>query len=179
MKILEKRVISDRNVVFRYPKSSDLIEMMKTINSLVEEHVDIAKATKVNYKQEKIWLTDVLKSIRKNESIMIVAQVDGDVVGSCQVTRDIFDVSRHVGTLGVALQKEVRGIGIGTRLVKLCLTESKKIGIKIVKIYVFDTNKEAMKFYKKFGFKEIGRIRRGVLHNNRYKDDIIMTKQLF
>lgn len=178
MRILEKRIISDRNVVFRYPKPSDLIELMRTINSLVEERADIAKATKVTYKQEKIWLADVLKSIKKKESIMVVAQVDDVVIGSCQIIKDSFDVSRHVGTLGIALRKESRGIGIGTKLVQLCLAESKKIGIKVVKIYVFDSNKKAMKFYKKFGFKEAGRIRDGVFHNNRYKDDIIMTKRL-
>lgn len=178
MKILEKRMISGKNVVFRYPKPSDLRQMMTAINSMVEERVEIAKTTRVTYKEEKAWLANLLKSIRRKEAVMVVAEIDGVYAGGCQVIRDNFDVSRHVGMLGVGLTKQARGIGIGTRLVELCLSESKRIGIKLVKLYVFDTNKSGRRFYKKLGFKYAGRIKKGVFHNGRYKDDIIMTKRL-
>lgn len=176
MKILEKRIISGKNVVFRHPKSSDLKQMMKAINSMVDERAEIAKTTKVSYREEREWLENLLRAIRKKESVMVLAEVDGVYVGSCQVIRDNYDVSRHVGTLGVGLTKSARGIGIGTRLVEMCLSESKKIGIKLVKLYVFDTNKSGRSFYKKLGFRETGRIKKGVFHNRRYKDDMIMVK---
>jgi RimJ/RimL family protein N-acetyltransferase len=100
-------------------------------------------------------------------------------MGGCEITKDNFDVSRHVGTLGIGLRKDVRGMGIGKKLVRLCLCESKKkLELKIVKIYVFDTNKSARLFYKRLGFKEVGKIPKGVLHNGKYKDDIIMAKRL-
>jgi RimJ/RimL family protein N-acetyltransferase len=178
-KTLEKQTIDGKSIVFRYPKPSDTAHMVKTINSLINERVDIAKTTKVTFKEEKEWLVNVLKSIRKKERIMIVVEVDGVVVGSCEVIKDTYDVSRHVGTLGIGLRKEIRGIGIGKKLVELCLTNSKKkLGLKIIKLYVFNTNKTARSFYKRFGFKEAGRIQRGVYHNFRYKDDIIMIKWL-
>lgn len=178
MKILKKEVVSGKNLVFRYPRSADLKDLMRTINSLVQERVEIAKTKKVSYKQEKIWLSNVLKSIRKNETIMVVVEMDGVVVGSCQITKDPFDVSRHVGTLGVALRKQGRGIGIGSKLIELSLIESRKIGIKLVKLYVFNTNNTARRLYKKFGFVDAGKIRNGVFHGGRYKDDIIMIKRL-
>jgi hypothetical protein len=55
----------------------------------------------MTFKEEKSWFNDVLKAIRKKEKVMIVAEIDGVIVGSCEVTRDIFDVSRHVGTLSI------------------------------------------------------------------------------
>ncbi len=178
-RILKKQAIGGKNVVFRHPKASDVKGMMNMINSLVRERVDIAKTKKVTLRQEKRWLADTLRSIRKKEKIMIVAEVDGALVGSCEVAKDTYDVSRHVGMLGVGLRREARGLGIGKKLVQLCLCESKKtLGTKLIRLYVFDTNEAGKSLYKKIGFKETGRIPRGVLHNRKYKDDIIMVKRL-
>lgn len=152
---------------------------MNLINSLVKERVDIAKTTKMSLKQEKIWLDSTISSIKKKEKIMILAELDGVCVGSCEITRDTFDVSKHVGTLGIGIIKKARGVGIGTDLVQLCLVEAKeKLGLKLVKLYVFDTNNIGKSLYEELGFKEIGRIPNGVYHNKKYKDDIIMAKKL-
>jgi RimJ/RimL family protein N-acetyltransferase len=178
-RILKEQVIGGKIVVFRHPKASDAKEMMNLINSLVEERAEIAKTAKVTSSEEKKWLADALSSIRKKEKIMITVEVDGIIVGSCEVTQDSYDVSRHVGTLGIGLRKEARGLGIGKKLVQLCLCESKKtLGLKLIRLYVFDTNKIGKSFYKKIGFKETGRIPRGVFQNGKYKDDIIMVKRL-
>jgi RimJ/RimL family protein N-acetyltransferase len=178
-RIPKELVIGGKNVIFRHPKASDVKEMMNLINSLVEERAEIAKTTKVTLREEKKWLADALSSIRKKEKIMIIVKVGGVLVGSCEVTQDSYDVSRHVGTLGIGLRKDARGIGIGKKLVQMCLCESKKtLGLKLIKLYVFDTNKMGRSFYRKIGFKEAGKITNGVFHNNRYKDDVIMTKRL-
>ncbi len=177
--ILLKKKIFEKILIFRYPKPSDVKDLMNLINSLVKERVDIAKTTKMSLKQEKIWLNSTLESIKKREKVMIIAELDGVCVGSCEITRDSFDVSRHVGTLGIGIIKKARGVGIGTDLIRLCLGEAKKkLGLKLVKLYVFDTNKVGKNLYEEIGFKEIGRIPKGVLHNKKYKDDIIMAKKL-
>ena len=177
--ILQKRTILDKTLIFRYPKQTDVKDLLNLINSLVKERVDIAKTTKMTLSKEKAWLDQTLELIRKKEKIMIVAELDGVCVGSCEITKDQYDVSRHVGTLGIGIIKQARGIGIGTSLIQLCLKEAKKkLGIKLVKLYVFDTNKIGKSIYEEIGFREIGRIPKGVLHNNKYKDDIIMAKRL-
>lgn len=178
-KILLKKKICEKTLIFRYPKPSDVKDLMNLINSLVKEHTDIAKTTKMTLKQEKIWLDSTISSIKKKEKIMIIAELDGICVGSCEITRDQYDVSRHVGTLGIGIIKKARGIGVGTELVRLCLAEAKKkLGLKLVKLYIFDTNKIGRNLYEELGFTEIGRIPNGVLHNKKYKDDIIMAKKL-
>ena len=177
--ILKKYTIFDKVVVLRYPKSSDAKDLRNVINSLVKENVDIAKTTQVTIQQEKTWLKQTMQSIKNKEKIMIVVEIDGIVVGSCEITRDTYDVSRHVGTLGIGLIKEARGNGIGTSLIKLTLSEAKKkLGLKMVKLYVFDSNNKGKNFYEEIGFREIGRIPNGVYHNKKYKDDIIMAKTL-
>lgn len=177
--ILQKKTILEKTVIFRHPNPSDAKDLMDLINSLVKERADIAKITKMTLKKEKLWLGQTLEAIKKKEKIMIVVQLDRVCVGSCEITKDQYDVSRHVGTLGIGLKKQARGIGIGTNLIQLCLKEAKKkLGIKLVKLYVFDTNNVGKNLYEEIGFKEIGRIPKGVLHNGKYKDDIIMAKKL-
>ena len=151
---------------------------MNLINSLVKEGADIAKVKPVTLKEEKVWLKKSLELIRKKNKVLLVAELDGIIVGSCEITRDTYDVSQHVGTLGIGLVKNARGIGIGTILIKESLSAAKKIGIKLVKLYVFDSNNKGKNLYEEIGFAEIGRIPKGVYHNKKYKDDIIMVKRL-
>jgi RimJ/RimL family protein N-acetyltransferase len=169
----------DKTVIFRYPRISDAKDLMNLINSLVKEGADIAKTTQVTLEEEKIWLKNTLVSIKNKEKIMILAEMDGMVVGSCEITKDTYDVSRHVGTLGIGLVKSARGIGIGTKLIKTALSEAKKkLKISLVKLYVFESNNKGKSLYEEIGFREIGRIPKGVFHNRKYKDDIIMARSL-
>jgi RimJ/RimL family protein N-acetyltransferase len=177
--ILKKYKIFDKTIILRYPRPSDAQDLMNLINSLVKEGADIAKAKPVTIEEEKIWLKDFITSIKNKEKIIILAEMDSVCVGSCEVTKDAYDVSRHVGTLGIGIIKQARGIGIGTTLIKTTLDEAKKkLGLELVKLYVFDSNNIGRSIYAELGFKEIGRIPKGVYHNKKYKDDIIMAKTL-
>jgi RimJ/RimL family protein N-acetyltransferase len=177
--ILKKYKILDKTIIFRYPKPTDAQDLMNLINSLVKERADIAKSKPVTVQEERHWLKNSITSIKNKEKIIILAELDGVCVGSCEITRDTYDVSRHVGTLGVGIIKHARGSGIGTTLIKITLDEAKKkLGLKLVKLYVFDTNHIGKSLYEEIGFKEIGRIPKGVYHNKKYKDDVIMAKPL-
>lgn len=175
----KKFQILEKTIIFRYPKISDIKGMMNLINSLVIERTDIAKSTQVTFQEERAWLEDTIKSIKEKNKVILIAEIDGKIVGSCEITRDPYDVSRHVGTLGIGLAKDARGIGIGAKLVRQTMHEGKKkLHLKLVKLYVFDSNNVAKNLYKEIGFSEIGRIPNGVYHNKKYKDDIIMAKRL-
>jgi len=178
-KAIEKGVYGGKSIVFRYPKMSDAKGAMETINAAVEEKVDIAKMTKVTVAQEKKWLSSVLKAIKTKEKAFVAIELDGAYAGSCEIAKDRVDSRRHVGTLGIGMQKEIRGMGIGKRAMELCIKEAKKIlGISIVKLEVYHTNKIGIRLYKKLGFRIVGRIKKGALHWGRYKDDITMVKYL-
>jgi len=177
--LAKKFQILDKVLVLRHPEMSDVQGLMSLINSLVSEKSDIAKTTQVTLFQERAWLKNTIKSIQNKEKLMILAEMDGKIIGSCEITRDPYDVSRHVGTLGIGIIKEARGIGIGTRLVQEALSEAKKkLRLGLVKLYVFDSNNIGKSLYEEMGFTEIGRIPKGVYHNKKYKDDIIMAKRL-
>ena len=109
------------------------------------------------------------KKSLKGEVIGVVAEVDEKVVASSEVGRRSGSMS-HIGFLGVAVKKGYRGIGIGKELVKTLIEESKKTGSKVLVLEVFDSNTIAKSLYTKLGFKNAGRIPKGVFKRGKYID---------
>lgn len=120
-----------------------------------------------------------MKAVKKKGKVFVAIEVDGEYAGSCEITRDEMNTKKHIGTLGIGLRKEIRGLGIGKKAMQICIKEAKKsLGISIVKLEVYNTNKPGIGLYKKLGFRITGRIKKGALHWGKYKDDITMVKYL-
>jgi len=126
---------------------------------------------------EADWLGSRLARIEKKQLIAVVAEVDGKVIANSEVEKRGSFMS-HLGYLGIAIRKGYRGIGIGTKLIQTLINESKKMGLEILVLDVFDVNQPAKALYKKMGFKEVGRIPNGIHKNGRYMDLVRMTREL-
>lgn len=66
-------------------------------------------------------------------------------------------VSDDVPELGMALLKPYRGKGVGTALLTKLMDELKARGISKLSLSVDPDNCAAVKLYRRFGFKEVGR----------------------
>jgi RimJ/RimL family protein N-acetyltransferase len=76
--------------------------------------------------------------------------------------------------------KQFREEGVGTILIEQTIMAaiSQLSNMKIVELGVFGNNPIAIHLYKKFGFKEYGRLPEGILHRGEYIDHIYMYKQV-
>jgi len=63
-------------------------------------------------------------------------------------------------------------------MMKTLIDQARKMGLKILTLTVFATNKIAIHVYKKVGFKEVGRIPKAIYRNEKYIDRIIMVKEI-
>lgn len=170
--------IDDTEVIFRYPEMSDAKDLERLINSLIEEKAAITLDREQSFEEELSWLSETLKNVEKGKEIALVVEVDEKVLGSSGVRKKEGNES-HVGELGILLRKGIRGKGIGEKLIKTLIKEAKKrLEIEIVTLNVYHTNEIALNLYKKAGFEEIGRLKDGAYHNDKYKDVIIMSKDL-
>lgn len=177
-KVVEEFEVDGREVVIRYPRMADAEDLLEHINSLVEEGAKIARKEKEDVEGEVAWLADQLKNVEKEETVHLVVEYGGKVRGSGSVEKGNGRRS-HVGELGIGLHKEVRGKGIGTRLIKTLMNEAKKRpDVEIVILEVFKNNEPAKGLYRKVGFEEAGRVGEGIRYKDKKIDSITMQKNL-
>jgi len=177
-KILKRFVAKDgREVILRTPKWEDLDDLLEYINSLVDEGADISANRNVTREEEADWLGRRLALLERDEELSLVAEIDGKVVANSEITKRE-GYSTHVGGLGIGIRNGYRGLGIGTEMLKTLVSEAKLMGIKMLTLKVFSTNKRAIYVYKKVGFKETGRIPNAIHKNGEFIDEIIMVKDI-
>lgn len=152
-------------------------DLLDFINSLVEEDADILRTERVTRSEEAEWLGKRLGRIEKGELIDAVAEIDGKVIANSEVAKRSGLMS-HVGDFGIAIKSGYRGIGIGTEIMKTLIAESKKVGLKVLVLDHFDTNKEARRLYEKMGFAEAGKIPKCIHKNGKYIDLTRMVLEL-
>jgi ribosomal protein S18 acetylase RimI-like enzyme len=101
---------------------------------------------------------------------------DGErLVGYVTVQREQHPVTRHVGSLAIAVATPVRGRGIGRRLMEEAIAWSRAVGIEKLVLSVYPHNEAAIALYERFGFVEEGRLARHSRKSYGYVDEILMA----
>ncbi len=177
-KIVERFSVNGKEIIFRYPKMSDVNGLMKYINGLIDEKAYIGAQKKLSRKEETAYVKNQLKGMRKGELIDIVVECDGKIIGNSNIWKSRIDAAKHVSELGIGLSKGWREMGIGTRLLKALMCMAKKeLGAKIIRLSVYGDNARARHTYEKVGFRRVGCIPKGARRQSgRYYDEIIMVK---
>jgi RimJ/RimL family protein N-acetyltransferase len=177
-KILETFSAKDgRKVVLRTPEWEDLDDLLELINSLVEEKAEIVMDEKLSRDQEAEWLSDALLGLEKGEVFFLVAEVDGKVVASSDLHVGKGSHKR-AGSVGIAVKSGFRDLGIGTRVIRAIVKEAQRIGLKVLVLSVYATNKRAIYVYEKVGFVQTGRVPKKHFREGKYIDEIEMAKLL-
>jgi len=169
-----------KTVSFRYPTIADVEILKDHINKLSAEKTFINfQGEKKTLKDEKKWLSGIIKKINKNECVSILAFINNNFAGSSEI--ELKDLARmHVGGFGITIAKEFRGEGIGSLLMDLVIKESVKNirELKIITLECFATNIIAVNLYKKMGFIEYGRLPYGLKRLGEFVDEILMYKKI-
>ena len=159
------------DVVLRFPKWEDLDDLLEFINSLVDERAEILAITKATREQEAEWLSKRLVELEKDHRLQIVAEVDGRVVANSDL-RFKKGYSSHVGEVAIAIRKEYRDIGIGTKILKSLISHAENYNLQMLFLSVFSTNDRALHVYNKVGFAETGRIPKMFLKDGKFIDEV-------
>jgi len=178
-KVIRRFRLRGKEVVFRYPRKGDLANMVRHINSLVEERAYIAIQTKQTGAQQRKWLNDSLAGGTKGSRILVCVLVGGKYAGSSGITRNKGDARRHVVTLGITLGKDFRNMGIGTELLRTMESLARReMKARVIQLSYFQDNERSKHVYEKLGYREIGRVPKGVNHYGKYGDEVLMVKVL-
>ncbi len=128
--------------------------------------------------EEAIWFGSLMREILDGDTVCMVAEEDGRVVGAADVRRKGHHTEeRHAGIYANAIVPECRGKGIGDELISTTLKACTG-KFEVLYLIVVDQNERAKKLYRKHGFVECGRFPRGFKRGERYLDDILMWRAL-
>lgn len=122
-------------------------------------------------KSDNIWQENMQKSI------LAAAEIDNKLVG--MMLAYIYPKSRlrHWAELhGVYVMPEFRGQKIASQMLEKLIAVLKKKKIMKLKLAVVEENQAAVKLYKKFGFRIVGKLEKENYFDGKYYDEIIMEK---
>lgn len=146
------------------------------INSLVKEDAQIRVNKKQSLKQEKEWLERNLLKSKKQKAVILIAEQASKIIGNVGIDLDR-GRNDHVGKFWIALKQGYRGMGLGTYLsteiIKLAKKELKPKP-KIIILDVYSTNKKAIRFYLRLGFKKVAVLPRYAQYKGKLISEIIM-----
>jgi RimJ/RimL family protein N-acetyltransferase len=97
-----------------------------------------------------------LGSIGADDVLMLVVEDErGRIVGMLSA----FAHQSGVAELGMSVDADRRGRGIGTALLEACIDWARAEGLHKLSLEVFPHNEPALSLYRKVGFEEEGRLR--------------------
>lgn len=172
-----------KEIVIRYPKWEDLEELTFYVNKLSKEDTFVIfSVEKITKEEEGKTLASWFLAMEKGDKVVLGCFYQEKLVCLANVDRNLDSRKRgrHIGGLGISVEKEFRGEGIGFELAKTIIAEAKKkiAGLKMIILDVFEPNKIGQNLYKKLGFKEYGRLSQGVFYEEEYADEIKMVYYL-
>lgn len=107
------------------------------------------------------------------QDLTAVADLDGKVVGLYILHPNNVGRCGHICNASYAVDRRMRGQGIGKALVSDCLCQGKKLGYRVLQFNaVVATNTTARKLYEKLGFQQLGTIPGGFLMPDGHYEDI-------
>lgn len=179
-KVVKKTKINKKEGLFRYPKMEDLDGLRKLHNDLVKEKDYIELQTRMTKRSQLEWLLQKIRKIEKKEGVLLIFESEGEILGYALIERfGLTPPAFHIGELNLCLAKKVRREGYGSQLFLTIKREAKGVlKIKIIFIDVAKPNKPSLNFFERFGFKIVGKIKRGFKYYGRYLDNIILVKYL-
>lgn len=110
--------------------------------------------------------------------IWLVAEAGPRIVGALLITPHRLRRHSGVGTLEILLAEDVRGQGVGRRLLVAGLEGARGAGLRKVSLAVLAENERAIRLYRGAGFVEEGRRVREFLIGGRLVDDLLMGVEI-
>ena len=116
--------------------------------------------------------------VEPTNSTMLVAVEESAVIGLLDFVGEVLAEERHVGTLGLSVDRRWRGKGVGTELVEALLVWAPTCGVSRIQIYCWENNPGAMRLYERIGFEREGVLRRAVIVDGEAIDVVLLARSL-
>lgn len=165
-------------ITFRTPKIDEAAAYRELrLEALKEFPANFSSSYEENKAKDMAYWEGFLRLAQnKNKEIMIMAYVNGEMVGMGTIFWDDKAKICHIGNMvAIYVKKTFQGKGIGYELASRLISEAKTIRhLKKIKLEVNKENVPAFELYKKLGFDVIGTAKQEIFSEGKYYDNILM-----
>lgn len=139
-----------QNIIIRKANNNDFEKIWEIFQEVIRPMDTYAYNSDTTKDQAyKIWMS--------SDNQTYVALIGNDVVGTYYIKPNQLGLGSHVANAAYMVHPQKQGYGIGKAMAEHSLAEAKKIGYVAMQFnFVVSTNIQAVKLWKKMGFKIIG-----------------------
>lgn len=154
-------------IVVRAYKETDLPEMIKIWNEVVEEGIAFPQEELLSYETGREFFSS------QTHSAVAINTDDGNICGLYILHPNNVGRCGHICNASYAVSSESRGLHIGEKLVSDCLVQGKQHGFRVLQFNaVVATNIHARHLYERLGFVQLGTIPKGFRMKDGHYEDI-------
>ena len=149
-----------RLLTIRIPKAEDkdaqqLLDHVSKINAETDFLIREADEFDFTLKKQKSFIK---ARINSEINLFIVGEVDGTIIGSCILSGSTLRREKHKVDLGISIQRDYWGLGIGRSLMAVAMGWAKEKNIDKITLKVDASNYRAVALYESLGFEVEGRL---------------------
>lgn len=164
---------------FRSPyeeEAAEMLEYLRTCSGETNFILRYPEECTETIEEESRFLRNINDS---DYSIMIVAEIDGEIAGNCSLHIHKRMKVRHRANIGIAIIKKHWNKGIGTLMFEELEKYARKNDCTQLELEVVEGNTRAITLYEKQGFRIFGERKRGIiLKDGTALSEFLMAKQL-
>ncbi|WP_430883639.1 GNAT family N-acetyltransferase [Fusibacter sp. JL216-2] len=117
-----------------------------------------------------------LQNLDRNNH-MLVAEVDGKVVGMASLMQSTHPRMNHTGSIGISVHRDFQSKGVGRKLMEALIDIADNwLMLVRIELGVIEDNKKARSLYESLGFVKEGVKRMSIIRGGRYCDEIMMSR---
>lgn len=142
--------------ILRSPTENDAAAMIEYLRTVCTETHFLTREPEeavIPLEKEQRILRSIVDS---PNDLMIACEMDGKIVGNCNLNCYSKKRMRHRACVGVAICKAYWGLGIGTFLFNELIRIARELEIKQLELEVIEGNERAIHLYERFGFTVVG-----------------------
>jgi RimJ/RimL family protein N-acetyltransferase len=164
------------SLVIREADASDAIELQAYAIKLFAERLPgIFSRPEPTLEDEHAFIAS---RVEPANSTLLVAVLDGVIVGLVELIGGSLPEEAHAGTFGLSVDRDHRGSGVGTALLRALVEWGPAHGVSRIQAWVWANNPRAMALYERLGFEREGVCRRAIKSDDRLIDAVLVARLL-
>jgi len=120
------------------------------------------------------WLERFLRRIDYQTLVPLVAEHEGQIVGSGNLYRSAYGWTKHVAEIRVSVASAFQRRGLGTAMARVLVRHSISIGVEKMVIHVVDNQFAAKRAFEKLGFHQEAILKGHVKDIYGHKRDLVV-----